>query len=71
VAEVGFATLTRRELSVWTLIAEGMSTKQVAGALGISFKTTCTHRSHIMDKLGIHEVATLTRYAIRRKLIIA
>jgi DNA-binding NarL/FixJ family response regulator len=57
--------LTPRELEVLRYIAYGHGTKQVAGMLGISFKTTARHRSRIMGKLGIHDTASLVRYAIR------
>lgn len=56
---------TPREIEVLKLIAAGLSTKQIAVSLGISFKTASCHRSRLMDKLGIHEIAGLTRYAIR------
>jgi DNA-binding NarL/FixJ family response regulator len=61
--------LTPRERQVLQLIAEGKTTKEVAGLLGISVKTAESHRSRIMEKLDIHETATLVRYAIRRGLI--
>jgi DNA-binding CsgD family transcriptional regulator len=61
--------LTAREIEVLKLIATGMSTKQIAISLQIAFKTAACHRSRIMDKLGIHEVAGLTRYAIRQGYI--
>jgi DNA-binding CsgD family transcriptional regulator len=61
--------LTRREREVLKCIAEGHSTKQVAGQLGIAFKTAACHRYRIMDKLGIHDTASLVRYAIRAGLI--
>jgi DNA-binding NarL/FixJ family response regulator len=62
-------SLTRRELEVLRCIAEGHSTKQVAGLLGITFKTASCHRSRIMDKLEIHNLAGLVRYAVREHLI--
>jgi DNA-binding NarL/FixJ family response regulator len=58
-------TLTERERDVLKLVAEGKRTKEIAFCLGISQKTAENHRANLMDKLGIHEVATLTRYAIR------
>jgi len=61
--------LTPREIEVLKLIAAGLSTKQIAASLGISFKTASCHRSRLMDKLGIHEIAGLTRYAIRNGYI--
>ena len=61
--------LTRREAEVLKHIAEGHSTKQVAGLLGITFKTAACHRYRVMDKLGIHETASLVRYAIRQGMV--
>jgi DNA-binding CsgD family transcriptional regulator len=57
--------LTRREREVLHLIAEGLSTKQVAANLGISFKTAACHRANIMTKLGLHSVVELVRYALQ------
>jgi DNA-binding CsgD family transcriptional regulator len=64
-AEVPSEKLTPREIEVLKLIATGFSTKQIARSLDITFKTAACHRYRIMDKLGIHEIANLTRYAIR------
>ena len=64
-----FEDLTPRETEVLKLIAAGLSGKQIAAQLGISFKTVVSHRSRIMGKLDIHEVASLVRYAIRKNLI--
>lgn len=61
--------LTSRELEVLQLIAEGESNKQIAAELGISVKTVERHRQRLMDKLAIHDVAGLTRYAISRGLV--
>ena len=61
--------LTARELMVLQLVAEGRSSREVAATLGISIKTVESHRSSIMSKLDIHEVATLVRYAIRSGLV--
>lgn len=61
--------LTSRERQVLQLVGEGKSSKEVAGLLGISTKTVESHRSRIMQKLDIHETASLVRYAIRRGLI--
>ena len=63
------STLTQRETDVLKLIAAGLSTLQVATKLGISFKTVASHRAHIMDKLDIHNRASLVRYAIDNKLV--
>jgi DNA-binding NarL/FixJ family response regulator len=60
--------LTSREKQVLQLIAEGQSTKEAAANLGISAKTAESHRTRIMRKLDIHEVAGLVRYAIRSGL---
>ena len=51
------------------LIAEGKSTKEVASVLCISVKTAESHRTRLMQKLDIHETASLVRYAIRRGMI--
>lgn len=61
--------LTVRERQVLQLIAEGKSTKEVASLLGISVKTAESHRTRLMQKLDIHETATLVRYAVRRGLV--
>jgi two-component system response regulator NreC len=61
--------LTSRERQVLQLIAEGRTTKEVAEVLGISLKTAESHRSHLMQKLNVHETASLVRYAIRRGVI--
>jgi DNA-binding NarL/FixJ family response regulator len=61
--------LTSRERQVLQLIAEGKTTKETARLLNISAKTAETHRARIMEKLNIHEIAGLVRYAIRRGLI--
>jgi len=57
--------LSNREREVLQLIAEGQSTKEIAFDLGVSGKTVETHRQQIMRKLNLHNVAELTRYAIR------
>ena len=61
--------LTARERQVLQLIAEGKSTKDTATVLGISVKTAESHRMRLMQKLNIHETASLVRYAVRRGLI--
>jgi DNA-binding NarL/FixJ family response regulator len=61
--------LTLREREVLQLVAEGRSSKEIAQTLGISTKTAESHRSRIMTKLGLHETASLVRYAIRHHLI--
>jgi two-component system, NarL family, response regulator NreC len=61
--------LTARERQVLQLIAEGKSTKDVASLLGVSVKTAESHRSRLMQKLDIHETASLVRYAVKRGLV--
>ena len=61
--------LTARERQVLQLIAEGKSTKEIASILGVSVKTAESHRSRLMQKLDIHETASLVRYAVKRGLI--
>ncbi len=63
-----FSALSVREREVLQLLAEGKSTKETAARLHVSVKTIETHRKQIMDKLGIHSVAELTKYAIREGL---
>lgn len=60
--------LSAREREVLQLIAEGKSTKEVAATLHVSVKTIETHRQKIMQKLNIHSIAGLTRFAIREGL---
>jgi DNA-binding NarL/FixJ family response regulator len=61
--------LTCREVEVLQLIAEGGANKQIAGELNISIKTVEKHRQNLMDKLRIHDTASLTRYAISSGVI--
>lgn len=60
--------LTAKEREVLQLIAEGLSTKEIAQKLSVSVPTIETHRQHIMAKLRLHTVAELTKYAIRTGL---
>jgi DNA-binding NarL/FixJ family response regulator len=60
--------LTAKEREVLQLIAEGRTTKQIASSLHVSVKTIETHRKKIMEKLNIHSVAELTKFAIRQGL---
>src|SRR6266496_1401898 len=64
----GGRPLTRRELQVLQLIADGKSTKEIATTLEVSVKTIETHRKQIMDKLEIRTTAGLTKYCIREGL---
>jgi DNA-binding NarL/FixJ family response regulator len=61
--------LTPRQREILQLIAEGKNTKEIAGTLGISIKTAEAHRSQLMDRLGIHDVAGLVRFAVRIGLV--
>ncbi|MGB7280784.1 MAG: response regulator transcription factor [Candidatus Acidiferrum sp.] len=61
--------LTLREHQVLQLIAEGKSTKGVASLLNISVKTAESHRTRLMQKLDIHETASLVRYTIRHGIV--
>lgn len=60
--------LSGREREVLQLLAEGKSTKDIAGILFVSVKTVESHRKQIMDKLDLHSIAELTKYAIREGL---
>lgn len=60
--------LTGREKEVLQLVAEGKTTKEIASELHVSIKTVDSHREHIMNKLDIHNVAELTKYAIKEGL---
>jgi DNA-binding NarL/FixJ family response regulator len=61
--------LTPRQREVLKLIAEGLTTKAIARRLDISAKTADTHRVQLMERLGIHDIAGLVRYAIRTGLV--
>jgi two-component system response regulator NreC len=61
--------LTDREREVLVLIAEGLTNAQIADKLFISVKTVQTHRTHIMEKLDLHDRGHLVRYAVRKGLI--
>jgi DNA-binding NarL/FixJ family response regulator len=67
-AESSATVLSPREREVLQLVAEGLTTKDIAGKLHISVKTVETHRKQIMDKLEIRSVAELTKYAVREGL---
>ena len=64
-----FTLLSDRERQVLQLIAEGKTMKEIAHSLKVSVKTAETYRQRIMEKLNMHSVAELTRYAIREGLI--
>jgi DNA-binding NarL/FixJ family response regulator len=62
-------TLTPRQREVLQLIAAGHTTKAIAQRLGISVQTVAMHRTQLMERLGIHDVAGLVRYALRMGLV--
>ncbi|NUS39636.1 MAG: response regulator transcription factor [Lysobacter sp.] len=64
-----YGRLTEREREVFHLIAEGMTTKDIAQRLGISTKTAENHRGRVLDKLGVRNTAELVRYALRKGLV--
>jgi DNA-binding NarL/FixJ family response regulator len=61
--------LTPRQREVLQLVAEGNTSKDIADRLGLSFKTVDAHRAQIMERLGLHDVAGLVRFAIRMGLV--
>jgi DNA-binding NarL/FixJ family response regulator len=63
------AGLTSRQREILQLIAEGRTTKEIAGILDVSVKTVETHRSRLMERLEIHDVPGLVRFAIRAGLV--
>jgi DNA-binding NarL/FixJ family response regulator len=63
------ANLTARQTEIIRLVASGKTTKEIARELGISPKTVEFHRSQLMQKLGVHEVTGLTRYAMQNGLV--
>jgi DNA-binding NarL/FixJ family response regulator len=65
----GLDGLTSRQREILQLVAEGKSTKDIAQLLDLSVKTVETHRGQIMERLGIHDLAGLVRYAIRTGLV--
>jgi DNA-binding NarL/FixJ family response regulator len=62
-------TLPPRQREILQLIAEGRSTKEIAAVFGVSIKTIETHRARLMDRLDIHDVPGLVRFAIRSGLV--
>ncbi len=64
-----YERLSDREKTVFKLIAEGYTSRQIADTLYLSIKTIMTHRANIMEKLGLHNRTELTKYAIRLGLI--
>ena len=68
-AEDDYDRLTPREKQVFTLLAEGKTSRDIAKYLTISLKTAMTHRTNIMEKLNMHSRAELIRYAVRKAII--
>jgi DNA-binding NarL/FixJ family response regulator len=64
-----YGQLTAREREVFHLVAEGLTTKEVARKLTISAKTAENHRARVLDKLGVRNTAELVRYALRKGLL--
>ncbi|RZB37773.1 MAG: hypothetical protein SRB2_00875 [Desulfobacteraceae bacterium Eth-SRB2] len=69
ITDASYDTLTRREQEILVLLAQGLSTKQVAEKLFISPKTVENHRSNILCKLNLHSTLELVRYAARLGII--
>lgn len=61
--------LTERQRQILRAVASGMSTKEIAAAFALSEKTVSNHRARIMERLGMHDIASLTRYAVSLGLI--
>ena len=61
--------LTARQREILRAVASGLSTKEIASRLSLSEKTVANHRARIMERLGVHDVAGLTRYAISLGLV--
>lgn len=68
-AEDPYGRLTTREREVFHLVAEGLTTKEIARKLDISVKTAENHRSRVLDKLDMRNSAELVRYALRKGLL--
>lgn len=64
-----YETLTAREREVLHLVAEGHTSAEIAGRLGISGRTAETHRSHLMHKLDLHTQTELIRFALKRGIV--
>ena len=63
------AKLSRRQLEVLVMVAEGQSTRAIAAKYALSVKTIESHRSAMMKRLGVHDIAVLVRYALRMGLV--
>ncbi len=69
VARTSANGLTNREIQVLLLLADGLSSREVAERLTISFKTATSHRNNILTKLGVHDTVLAVRWAIRNGLV--
>lgn len=67
--EDSYDLLTDREKEILQLLAEGRSNKEVANLLGLSVTTVETHRTNMMQKLGLHSTAEIVLYAVRKRII--
>jgi len=63
------SALTPREVEVMTLVAEGCTNQEIANRLMLSIKTVQAHRANVMEKLGLHDITQLVRFAMRHGLI--
>jgi DNA-binding NarL/FixJ family response regulator len=61
--------LSRRQIEILSMLAGGLSSKEIGYELGLSPKTVDVHRARIMERLQVRDVASLTRYAVRRGLV--
>jgi DNA-binding NarL/FixJ family response regulator len=61
--------LTPRQIEILTFIAQGLSAREIGERLGLSPKTVDVHRARMMERLNIHDIAGLTRYAVRHRLV--
>jgi DNA-binding NarL/FixJ family response regulator len=68
-ADEFYDRLTERQREVLQLVAEGLSSKEIAARLGITVRTAKAHRAQLMEALDIHDIAGLVRYAVRRGLV--
>jgi len=66
----GRESLTMRELQILKLIAEGNKNKKIAALLSISTKTVEKHRSNLMKKLDLHDISSITAYAIKNGIVL-
>jgi DNA-binding CsgD family transcriptional regulator len=65
-----YELLTDRERQLYHMLAEGHSNKEIAARLSLSLHTVETHRTRIMEKLGVHSIAELVLGAVRRGIVV-